>query len=201
MKMIIIDGSTRGDPCQKYARSLASDNTDVYICNYNIGHGRGMHMAINLVKTRFALIFDSDIVMIKSPVKEMLSMMDGDTLAVGYMEKTAYDGFEYGAKPQHRGKPFMYMMHPFFHLLQVKEYHKYAPYVHHGAPCFKQSLDVHRKGLTAKVYKRFPNLGHTSGKGFVWSAIKPVYVIHDTAGTRKIRRQKGKPEIEGGWSR
>lgn len=201
MMMIIVDGSTKGSECQNYVKSLASPVTKVVTCNNNIGHGRGMHLAINYCKTPFALIFDSDTVMIKSPVIEMLAMMEKDTHSVGYMEKTAFDGFEYGAKPSHANQPFMMMMHPFFHLLQVKNYARYAPYVHHGAPCYRTALDIHRRGLTKKICKVFPNLGHTSGKGFVWNAIKPVYVIHDTAGTRKARRSRGLQEIEPGWVR
>jgi len=160
-----------------------------------------MHFGIGHCDTPFALIFDSDIVMVKSPVQQMLDMMEPDTYGVGYTEKTAFDGFEYGAKPTHAGKPFMYMLHPFFHLLQISQYHRFHPYVHHGAPCFKAALDIHRKGLTDRIIKVFPGLGHTAGHGWVWSAVPGEYIKHDTAGTRKERRSHGLPEIEGGWQR
>jgi hypothetical protein len=199
MKLIIIDGSDQNDPCRNYVKSLASEKTIVALCNYNIGHGRGMDAAIRMCKTQFALIFDSDTEFVKSPVEEMLNMMEEDTLGVGYMEKTAFDGYEYGAKPQHKNQGYMYMMHPFFHLLQVPEYFKYHPYVHHGAPCYKTALDVHNRGLTDKVYKRFPGLGHTAGKGWCWNPVPPVWIIHNTAGTRKERVKRGKSEIEPGW--
>jgi hypothetical protein len=199
MPLIIIDGSDPADECRAYVRTLASELTTVALADYNIGHGRGMDEAIRMCKTRFALIFDSDIIMIKSPVQEMLDMMESDTYGVGYVEKSAYDGFEYGAKPEHKGQPFMYMLHPFFHLLQVSEYFKFKPYVHHGAPCYQAALDIHLKGLTGKIIKVFPDLGHTHGKGHVWDSIKPVWVIHDTAGTRKDRVRRGKNEIEGTW--
>jgi len=201
MPIIIIDGSTPGDPCYNYVRTLASDVTTVGQAGYNIGHGRGMDAAIGMCKTRFALIFDSDIEMIKSPVELMLAMMDEDTYGVGYLEKTGFDGYEYGAQPHHKTQGFMYMLHPFFHLLQISEYYKFHKYVHHGAPCFKAALDIYQHGLTDKIIKRFPDLGHTSGKGWVWDAIKPVYVIHNTAGTRRNRAAKGKTEIEGVWER
>jgi len=201
MRMIIIDGSDPNNACYSYACSLADSVTKVVVVGRNIGHGRGMDMGIRMCETDFALIFDSDTEMIKSPVKQMLDMMDKDTLAVGYMEKTGFDGYEYGAKPHHKRQGFMYMMHPFFHLLQVENYFHYHPYVHHGAPCFKTALDVHRQGLTDKVYKVFPGLGHTSGKGWVWEAVPGEWVKHDTAGTRKVRRAAGKQEIEQGWER
>lgn len=199
MPVIIIDGSDPGDPCREYVRSLASPYTIVGLCDFNIGHGRGMDSAIRMCKTDFALIFDSDIEMLKSPLELMLSMVEPDTYSVGYLEKTGLDGYEYGAKPHHKNQDFMWMMHPFFHLLQVKEYFNYHPYTQHGAPCYKTALDIHRRGLTDKIFKILPGLGHTAGKGWCWEPVKPVWVIHDTAGTRNMRRQKGLPEIEGGW--
>lgn len=201
MPIIIIDGSDRTDPCYSYVTSLASHLTTVGVCGYNIGHGRGMDAAIRLCKTRFALIFDSDIVMLKSPVQLMLDMMEEDTYGVGYTEKTGFDGYEYGAQPHHKDQGFMYMLHPFFHLLQISEYYKFHKYVHHGAPCFKAALDIHNHGLTDKIIKQFPGLGHTHGKGWCWSAVPGEWILHDTAGTRKDRVRRGKTEIEGTWER
>jgi hypothetical protein len=93
----------------------------------------------------------------------------------------------------------MMMMHPYFHLLQVPQYFKFHPYVHHGAPCFKAALDIHRQGLSKKILKEFPGLGHTGGQGWNWTAIKGRYILHNTAGTRKDRVRRGKSEIEQGW--
>jgi len=196
MKIIIIDGSDKTDPCYLYARSLASDITTVYAGGYNIGHGRGMDMAIGICETRFALIFDSDIVMHKSPIQKMLDMMEEDTYGVGYTEKTAYDGHEYGHFPEHKDQPFMYMLHPFFQLLQISEYYKFHKYVHHGSPCYKAALDIHKQGLTDKIIKCLPGLGHTHGKGIAWSAVPGEWIKHDTAGTRKERVRRGQAEIE-----
>jgi len=201
MKIIIIDGSNRNSECARYVKSLESPITKVEIMGKNIGHGRGMDMGIRMIKTRFALIFDSDIVMLKSPVEKMIALMEPDTYGVGYLEKTGFDGFEYGSKPQHAHQGYMMMLHPYFHLLQVKEYYKYHRYVHHGAPCFKAALDIHRRGLTNKVIKEFPGLGHSSGKGWTWTGEPREYIQHDTAGTRMIRRRKGLPEIELRWER
>jgi len=201
MRLIILDGSDSNDPCCSYVCSLASEITTVGVYGYNIGHGRGMDAAIRMVKTKFALIFDSDVVFHKSPVEKMLNLMEEETYGIGYLEKTGYDGFEYGAKPHHRNEEFMYMLHPYFHLLSVVNYFKFHPYVHHGAPCFKAALDIHQKGLTGKIIKEFPGLGHSSGKGWVWTGEPREYIEHHPAGTRSIRRNKGLPEIEAGWER
>lgn len=199
MKIIIIDGSDPSDECYSYVSSLLSENTKVVLYGYNIGHGRGMDAGIKLVQTKYALIFDSDIIMIKSPVEQMLAMMEEDTYGVGYLEKTARDGFEYGVLPHHEGQDFMMMLHPYFHLLQVSEYFKFHPYVHHGAPCYKASLDIFVKGLTSKIIKEFIGLGHSSGHGWNWVGGPREYVLHDHGGTAGDRLAKGLPPIEGGW--
>jgi hypothetical protein len=196
---IIVDGSDLNDPCRAYVESLAGPYNMLMLCPSNLGHGRGMDLAISQVKTKYALIFDSDIIMVKSPVQEMLDMMEPDTYGVGYLEKTGLDGYEYGAHANHKNEDFMMMMHPFFHLLQVSEYYKFAPYTQHGAPCYKAALDIHRRGLSDKIYKVFPGLGHTHGKGWCWTAVEGAHIVHDTAGTRKDRVRRGKSEIEGGW--
>ena len=203
MLIIIVDGSDPDDPCREYIESLSSPFTMLMLCNSNLGHGRGMDMAIRQVKTRFALIFDSDIVMIKTPLIEMIRMAkeSEDIYGVGYTEKSGLDGYEYGAHAHHKNQDFMYMLHPFFHLLQISEYFKFHPYVHHGAPCFKAALDIHNRGLTDKIIKQFPGLGHTHGQGWCWSAVPGEWILHDTAGTRNDRVKRGKSEIEGTWER
>jgi hypothetical protein len=204
MKIIIIDGSDRTDECYLYVSNLSSEITTIVLCGYNIGHGRGMDLGISHVKTKFALIFDSDTVMDKSPVEKMLAMMEDDTYGVGYLEKTGYDGFEYGAQPHHKNQGFMMMLHPYFQLLQISEYYKFHPYVHHGAPCFLAALDIHNKGLTSKIIKEFPGLGHSSGTGWNWTGEPREYIRHlhvRNGGTCEARRLKGLIQIEGNWQR
>ena len=129
----------------------------------------------------------------------MLIMMEEDTFGVGYLEKTGFNGFEYGAHSHHKNEGFMYMLHPYFHLINVENYHKYHPYVHHGAPCFLTAKDIHNQGLTSKIIKEFPGLGHSSGKGWCWTGEPREYIQHDPAGTRNLRSSKGLQEIEGVW--
>ena len=199
MKIIIIDGSDPVDECYKYVCSLASDITTVGVCNYNIGHGRGMDAGIRMVKTKFALIFDSDTVMLKSPVEAMLAMMEDDTFGVGYIEPTGDDGFEYGAKSHHVNETPMKYLHPYFQLIQVSEYFKFPPYVHHGAPCYQTMNEIKRQGLSDKILKEFPGLGHSSSAGWNWTGTPKEFIKHPTRGTRDVRSSKGLPEIERNW--
>jgi hypothetical protein len=193
MKIIIIDGSDKMNPCYQYTSTLSSDKTVVVQPGYNIGHGRGMCLGIYYTETPYALIFDSDIKMLKSPVRAMLDMMKDDTFGVGFFEKTGFDGFDYGVHSQHRQEPGVVYLHPYFQLLQIKNYKKFHPYVHHGAPCYKTMNDIHRKGLSNKILKEFPGLGHTR------DGVYREYIKHDVAGTRLFRVQNNQIQIEGRW--
>ena len=49
----------------------------------DVGYGVSLHMGIRYVKTKYALIFDSGIEMLESPMTKMLKMMENDTFGVG----------------------------------------------------------------------------------------------------------------------
>ena len=188
MPIIIIDGSDSDDPCATYVHALTSDITTVISPGYNIGHGRGMCLGIDNVKTKYALIFDSDIEMLKSPVEAMLAMMEEDTFGVGEIdEKADFDRFVYGRYGHIRG--WVRYLQPYFQLIDIRNYKKFYPYVHHGAPCYLTMLDIHKRGLSGKILKAFP--GGISGE----------YICHYSAGTRRSRISKHLLEIEGTWIR
>ena len=189
MPIVIVDGSDPDDPCASYVKSLVSDITTVVSLGYNIGHGKGMCMGTDHVKTKYALIFDSDIEMLKSPVQAMLEMMEEDTFGVGFISKTGFDGYDYGVKPHHKKEGWMPYLHPYFQLININNYRKFHPYVHHGAPCYLTMRDIHIKGLSGKILKEFPGLGHSARE----------YIKHDVRGTRNVRKRNLLPEIEQGW--
>lgn len=201
MPIIIIDCSDKTNLCYSYTSSLADANTRVFHASKNIGHGRGLVHGISNTKTPFVLVFDSDIEMLKSPLQAMLDQFEDDTYGVGYTEKTAFDGHEYGCKPSHLNQGHMKYLHPYFCLIQLKEYKKYLPFCHHGAPAVNTMLDIHRRGLGDKVIKEFEGLGHSSGRGHVWEGKPREFIRHDTAGTRSHRRSLRLEEIEGVWDR
>ncbi len=202
MPMLIIDGSDKTNECYAYTESLKSECVTVVHTGYNIGHGRGMDMGLHLIKTPYALIFDSDIIMLKSPVEEMLGMMQRDTFGVGWICEVGLDGFDYGVHPQHKCQTPVRYLHPYFQLVRVVNYKKYHPYVHHGAPCYLTMIDIQRRGLSGKILKRFPGL-----TGFTLDMTKPIvwnsseYILHDFGGTRISNKAQGKQEIEGSWER
>jgi len=190
MPIIIIDGSDIQDPCAAYARSLAGDLTAVQSLGYNIGHGRGMCMGVEKVKTKYALIFDSDIELLEPCIPAMLAMMEDDTFGVGSIdEKVDFNRFTYGSYGRVDGS--VRYLQPYFQLIDIKNYKKFYPYVHHGAPCYLTMLDIHKRGLSGKILKQFPGL-------IAYGPLK--YVRHDFGGTGEHRQgRKDLPYIEQPW--
>jgi glycosyltransferase involved in cell wall biosynthesis len=207
MKILVVDGSDVDNECCSYLDNLVEvdDNLKVIHTGYNIGHGRGMNLGIKYVNTDYVLFFDSDIIMVKSPLQQMVNMMEEDTYGVGYSEIVAPDGHDFGVLPSHKSdtEKIKYL-HPMFQLIQVKEYNKFKPYIHHGAPCISAMVDIHKKGLSEKILKDFPGLGHVGRNGVSWKACKGEWVIHDVSnfgGTGRYRVLNKMPHIEGEWDR
>ncbi len=203
LPLIIIDGSEVGTDCYKYVKSLTENKLNTaYQLGYNIGHGTGMNYGIQRCPTQYALIFDSDIVMLKNPVPEMLSLMEEDTYGVGYIYEVGRDGFDYGTYERHFAeKPIPYL-HPYFHLLNVGQYRRFEPYCHHGAPAYKAMISIYEKGLSGRILKHFSGLTlHSTGKGINWEGQEPIYIRHDFGATRTNNKRRGLKEVPGAWQR
>jgi len=127
--------------------------------------------------------------MLKSPIGQMLAMMEEDTYGVGAFDYVDNRGF---GKNNHslawRNTATKYL-HPYFQLINVANYKKFPPYVHHGAPCFKAMNEIKRQGLSDRILKEFPGS----------SIYGNEFIKHDTDGTRAERRKRGLPEIELNW--
>ena len=199
MPLIIIDNSDKGSESRQRIALYASDINTVVQFDKNIGHGRGLNFGIQKVKTPYFLIMDSDTVILKDPLPEMMQLMDEDTYGIGCLTEVARDGYDFGAFPQHR-VPIKYL-HPFFALISRKWFWEFKPFVHHGAPWYMTAVEMHDK-------KEVHRLKHFDGlKAFDRDDTKrliPVrteYVFHDFGGTRRKLRSMGRDEIEQAWRR
>lgn len=197
MKLLILDNSDKDNDCQMYLNKIASTKTFIYRFNKNMGHGRALNYGISKVSTPFVLIMDSDTQIIKSPVKEMLQMMDRDTYGVGWVTEIGKDGYDFGTWKHHM-KPVRYL-HPYFCLISRYWFYEFPPFVHHGAPFYKTMVEIDRQ-KKGRMLKQLPGLnGHTEGKGMNWEGTPSEYVLHPFGGTRKVLKEMGKEEIEWPW--
>lgn len=177
MPIIIVDCSDPGNSCAAYVRSLASPLTTVMRPGYNIGHGPGMNMGINYCQTRYAAMFDTDSELLEPCIGEMLAIMEEDTFGVGYVIPTAFGGFgtmySYPPEPTPKDGNWMPYLHPYFHLIDIRNYRKYPPYINSGAPCTSTMLAIYQQGLSWKIIKQFKDMANGT----------PKFVKHDGGGT------------------
>ena len=153
-EIIVIDGSEI--PVQT--------DEKVYYFGENIGHGKGLNIGITLADTDKILLFDTDIVLKKPCIKEMLEMFDEDTYGVGEVNKvkSKHWGLEDGR--------LIPCLHPYFQIISKKQYLRFMPYVHSGAPTILTSMDLYTRGESWRL-KNFP--------------VKN-YVEHNWCGTRAL---------------
>lgn len=196
MKLVIIDNSDKGDDCQKYLDRIASTKTNIFRFNNNLGHGNGLNYAMGMVKTKYALIMDSDTEIIKDPVPEMKALMRKGVYGCGWITEVGQDGYDYGTWPTHK-VPVKYL-HPYFCMIDTDEFFAYPPFVHHGAPFYKTMLYLHKHNLSHKIV-RFAGLTGAKGMTINWNDYESEYVRHDFGGTRIVLRDMGRKEIEGKW--
>nr|PZN47627.1 MAG: hypothetical protein DIU61_19595 [Bacteroidota bacterium] len=138
-------------------------NVEFHNLGQNIGHGPGMHYGLMRTKTDFALCFDTDIILKKPCLEQMLEQMTRGSYGVGQVINVDEKG-----RNSDRGTRYL---HPHFMLLRVNQYFKYHRFVHHGAPCIRAMEDLKSKGKSY-IVKDFP---------------VSAYVYHKGRGTRRLQ--------------
>jgi hypothetical protein len=163
LRIMIIDGST-----QSFKYDLPK-NAELYAMGYNVGHGPGMHLAITMCQTPLILLFDTDAVMKRPCLEQMIELVEEDTFGVGDIYPTPQCTYfiQFGD-----GSQDIPVLHPYFHIVQKSVYNKYLPYIQNGGPTFLTALDIFSQGLSDKILKKFPVLD---------------YVEHQWRGTRDVK--------------
>ncbi len=142
MRIIIIDGSKPKIPGYFMASKLAEGNKNIECVqmNQNIGHGRGIDLGMGMVKTEFALLFDSDIVMRSPCLEEMISTIGPNDYGCGQVIKTDTEG----CNNSHGDIDYL---HPHFAVIRRNVYFNYNKAIHHGAPLIKAMRNIKGLGL------------------------------------------------------
>ncbi len=159
-KIIVING---GEPVE-----LDYPNVEVVDLGYNIGHGLGMDMGIKMAETDYVLTFDTDIIMHKPCIEEMMGKIKEETYSIGKVYLINNGKFYHDNRDIFPNSIVARMTHPSFQIVSKKEYLKYAPYISDGAPTVLSYHDLMR-WKRQKTLVDFPILD---------------YVEHRNAGTR-----------------
>ena len=164
LKIVVVDGSG-GDSCTKYLDQIERSDPNFMLLkfDYNIGHGRGMHVGIVKAQSEYVLLLDSDTMVKRGGfIEEMKKMMRKETYAVGHVQSVNAGGIA----TKKDGLPYI---HPSTCLLNRWNYMKFQPFQAHGAPCVFAMMDIHSRGLSEKLLRPFD---------------VAEYVRHDWNGTR-----------------
>lgn len=139
LKIMIVDNSDKGSECFIEVDKLCTKYKNVmcYHTEYNLGHGDALQLGISLTSEKYMLVFDSDIIMTKSPVNEMIGLMAYNVYGIGMIVQSSSRGLNV-----EKGIDYL---HPYFCLLNRISYDKFAPYSHHGAPAIKAMIDLNNK--------------------------------------------------------
>ena len=173
LPILIIDSSDENNECCHYVRELSRFDdtiTSIYVPG-NIGHGKGMDKGIRNIRTKYVLLFDSDIEIISPCLEEMIYIFSRITYGVGQVitvdrnGSNCVDGIAY--------------LHPHFCIIQIDRYFSFPPFIHHGAPLLKTMLHISERGYENEL-KNFD---------------LRKYVIHKGRGTRDLNP----PEFLNNW--
>jgi glycosyltransferase involved in cell wall biosynthesis len=146
MEVIIIDGSPQGSGCWLYSRQIVGRRTTVKNTNKNIGHGPGMVMGIELCKTEYFLLVDSDVVINKAEIiEEMVCFSKRHSkYGTGQVIFINDKGMNFEPGEFHLAIPYI---HPHFALINKLEYLKYSPIINHGAPLILAMQSLKRANI------------------------------------------------------
>lgn len=161
--IVIIDNSEFNTPCFQMCDRLSKEYQHVRVQHTlrNIGHGRGMHLGINMSYTKYVLIMDSDTEMIYSCLEMMEEQLTENVYGTGLIVQVDQHG-----KNVRKGIDYI---HPHFALINKFHYDNNQPFVHHGAPCIKTMLQLRlQRVLSLKPF-----------------AVNK-YVLHKERGTLKV---------------
>lgn len=147
MELVIVNLSDDG-----YDYNGKWENCCVYDLKKNIGHGEGLHFALQRTSDPYALIFDSDIELQKPCLGDMFDLVcRSQTRIYGVGKVMAVN--DQGRNDSKGGIKYL---HPYFALLNVKEYFLWPKFRHHGAPCIHAMLDIHKAKSSDRLLIDFP---------------------------------------------
>lgn len=156
---IVVDNRSE-DGSREYVIDALQRRGDIVILNErNIGHGPGMHQALTLCQTPYALLLDSDCTVLASGWLE--AMLSENAYMVGKQFS-----IDYGGIIRKHGEPYI---HPACALLNVAQYLMLPPFNHHGMPCILNQRAARLTGLRLAAFDTDPFVRH------LWAGTRKRY--------------------------
>lgn len=156
---IVVDNGSE-DGSQEYAINALQRLGDIVVLNgRNVGHGPGMHQALTLCQTPYALLLDSDCTVLAGGWLEM--MLSENAYMVGKQFN-----IDRGGIIRKQGAPYI---HPACALLNVAQYLMLTPFNHHGMPCILNEQAARAAGYRLVAFDTDPFVRH------LWAGTRRIY--------------------------
>ena len=144
--MILIDNGS-GDGSTNFIERIAEEDSAARAISldHNIFHGPAMDLGIRNSATRFVFLLDSDTeIMSGGFIEKMLEhfMADSRVYAVGKQGWTN----RFGYAPISVREPHTEYVHPFASIIDRAKYLTLPPFIHHGAPCYRNMWAAKKAG-------------------------------------------------------
>jgi glycosyltransferase involved in cell wall biosynthesis len=169
MRLVVVEGSGAEHECRRHFNALEKSDPNLVVLRYeyNVGHGRGMHIGMTTAQSDYVFVFDSDMEMVKGGVVEsMLKRMNKGTWGAG---KLVYvDDVGFNTEPTEEAIPYV---HPYAMVVNRLRYMSYMPFTNHGAPSIRVMTNIKERGFSGKALVDFP-VDH--------------YIRHEGKGTRSL---------------
>ena len=144
--MILIDNGS-ADASTELIRELAQRDSAIrsMLLPMNIFHGPAMDVGIRQAKTRFVFLLDSDTEVKRGGFLESMLDCFAEDPSVYAVGKRGWTN-RFGYTPISIREPHVAYVHPFASLMDRAKYLELAPFLHHGAPCYRNMWAAQKAG-------------------------------------------------------
>ncbi len=144
--VIVVDNGS-GDASREHLVERAKDDEHlrVVLNETNVFHGPALHQGMVAASTDYVLLLDSDVTITRGGFLEpLLTRFDEDPLLYAIGKRGWADRLGYG--PITRRQPHTAYVHPFAGVFDRRKYLTLPPFVHHGAPLYRNMWGARRAG-------------------------------------------------------
>jgi hypothetical protein len=146
LRVLVIDNGSADDSIEFLRRFQAEDGSARVIFNdANIFHGPALDQGMHEADTDLVFLLDSDCEIRHGGFLEPLVDGFSDDPLLYAIGKRGYTN-RYGYGPISRGEPWTYYVHPFAAVVDRKKYFTLPPFVHHGAPLYRNMWGAGKTG-------------------------------------------------------
>lgn len=146
LEVLAIDnGSADASRDHLVERAAGDPHLRVILNDRNVFHGPALHQGVQAATTGLVLLLDSDVVIDRGGFLEVLvARFAQDPLLYAAGHRGWTDRFGYA--PISRHQPHTAYIHPFAGVIDREKYASLPPFVHHGAPLYRNMWGARHAG-------------------------------------------------------